>query len=272
VSARPLTDSKGGRDILRPLDLERDDLKAELAGRRLQFAQLQHDGRIADITHDRQPAETGDGLTQQGEPLAGEIDRLDRQAGDVPARPRQTGNQVRADRVARRRKHDRDHRRRLPGRDHGRGSPGDNDVDLEPDKFGRDLGEALVAPVRPAIFDRERATLHPAELAQPLREGGRPLALAQRRALAQEADGRRLAGLLRPRRKRPSNARRGRAADKRDERPAIRSITSSACASSVAGTSRPSARAVCRLRMNSNLAARITGRLAGASPLRMRPA
>src|SRR3954463_5440245 len=50
------------------------------------------------------------------------------------------------------------------------------------------------------------------------------------------------------------------------------SITSSACASSVAGTSRPSALAVCRLITSSNLAARITGRLQGASPFRMRPA
>ena len=43
-------------------------------------------------------------------------------------------------------------------------------------------------------------------------------------------------------------------------------------ASSVGGTSRPSALAVLRLMTNSNLVACMTGRSAGFSPLRMRPA
>src|SRR5262245_50712711 len=49
------------------------------------------------------------------------------------------------------------------------------------------------------------------------------------------------------------------------------SITSSARASSHAGTSRPSVLAVCRLITNSNLVGRRIGRSAGFSPLRMRP-
>src|SRR5262245_42152979 len=75
-------------------------------------------------------------------------------------------------------------------------------------------------------------------------------------------------GFLRARRERPRHRR---AAEQRDELAAFHSITSSARASSVGGTSRPSARAVCRLMMNSNLVARITGRSAGFSPLRTRP-
>jgi hypothetical protein len=51
----------------------------------------------------------------------------------------------------------------------------------------------------------------------------------------------------------------------------IYSITSSARASSVGGTSRPSALAVLKLMANSNLVGCNTGRLAGFSPLRMRP-
>jgi hypothetical protein len=58
-------------------------------------------------------------------------------------------------------------------------------------------------------------------------------------------------GLLRPRRQRP----RGRRAEKRDKLAALHSITSSARASSVGGTSRPSAFAVLRLITNSNLVA-----------------
>jgi hypothetical protein len=51
--------------------------------------------------------------------------------------------------------------------------------------------------------------------------------------------------------------------------PPHHSITSSARASSVGGTSRPSALAVCRLMTNSNFVDWITGRSAGLAPLRI---
>ena len=90
----------------------------------------------------------------------------------------------------------------------------DDDIDLEPDELGRDLGEALAASLRPAILDRDGATLDPAEFAQPLHKSGGPLALGCRRARAQEPDGRQLRRLLRPRRERPRGRR---AAEQRDE-------------------------------------------------------
>src|SRR5262245_58943568 len=74
--------------------------------------------------------------------------------------------------------------------------------------------------------------------------------------------------LLRARRERP----RGRAAEQRDELAPFHSITSSAIARSLSGISRLSAFAVPRLITNSNLVGCMTGRLAGFSPLRMRPA
>src|SRR5262245_25997326 len=70
--------------------------------------------------------------------------------------------------------------------------------------------------------------------------------------------------LLRARRERPSC---GRAAEQRDElAPPDHSITSSARARSVGGTSRPSARAVTRLMTNSNFVDCMTGRSAGFAP------
>src|ERR1700730_3219763 len=83
------------------------------------------------------------------------------------------------------------------------GSRRDDDIDLEPDELGRDLGEALVASLRPATLDRDGATLDPAEFAQTLAKSGDPFASGRTRALAQEPDGRHLPDLLRPRRKRP---------------------------------------------------------------------
>src|SRR5262245_38270383 len=74
-------------------------------------------------------------------------------------------------------------------------------------------------------------------------------------------------GLLRMRRERP---RRGCAAEQRDELAPLHSITSSARASKLSGTMRPSALAVLRLTTSSYLVGACTGRSAGFSPLRMR--
>ena len=76
--------------------------------------------------------------------------------------------------------------------------------------------------------------------------------------------------LLRPRRQRPEPRR---AAQQRDELPPrCHSITSSARAIRGGGTVRPSALAVFRLMISSTLVDCWTGRSAGFSPLRMRPA
>src|SRR5262249_33428881 len=66
-------------------------------------------------------------------------------------------------------------------------------------------------------------------------------------------------------------ARRRGAAEQRDERAPPHSITSSARASSVGGTVRPSALAVLRLITSSNLVGCITGKSAGLGPFGDRP-
>src|SRR5262249_29438062 len=76
--------------------------------------------------------------------------------------------------------------------------------------------------------------------------------------------------LLRARGAPPENRRRCRAGEEREERAPLHSITSSARASTVAGTSRPSARAVLRLITSSNLVDCTTGRSAGLAPLSTR--
>jgi hypothetical protein len=74
--------------------------------------------------------------------------------------------------------------------------------------------------------------------------------------------------LLRTRRQRPRG---DSAADERDELATFHSITSSARASRLGGTARPSILALWRLMTSSNFVACMTGRSAGFAPLRTRP-
>jgi hypothetical protein len=83
----------------------------------------------------------------------------------------------------------------------------EDNVDLEPDKLSRDLGEALAASLAPPNLDRDIATFDPTEFAQPLHESSKQLAAPRRRGRAQEPNRRRLARLLRERRERPRHRR-----------------------------------------------------------------
>src|SRR5262249_7133359 len=118
----------------------------------------------------------------------------------------------------------------------------------------------------PAILDPQVAALAPAQLLQRLLER-RELGTAGAATAREHADPPYAPWLLRARHERP----RRRAAEQRDDlAPPDHSITSSARASSVGGTSRPSAFAVLRLMTSSYLVGACTGRSPGFSPLRMR--
>src|SRR5262249_56432816 len=123
----------------------------------------------------------------------------------------------------------------------------------------------------PAGVDPDVAAVEPAQLREPLHErryAGLKLRIVSG-AEHQHADAPHPLALLSARRERPCC----RAAEQHDElAPPHHSITSSARASSVDGTSRRSARAVLRLIASTNLVACITGRSAGCAPFRMRAA
>src|SRR5262249_32629399 len=99
--------------------------------------------------------------------------------------------------VPRQREHDRDDRGGLFCRS-DRSSRRENDIDLESNELGRDLGKAFGAPIGPANLDRDSSALDPAEFAQPLRKGGSPRAPGRGRGGAQDSDDGPL-GLLRAR-------------------------------------------------------------------------
>src|SRR5262249_30413018 len=120
----------------------------------------------------------------------------------------------------------------------------------------------------PAILDPDVATLRPAELPERFLEHG-DAGLRFRVALGkrhQHADAPQALALLRPRRERP---RCRRAAEQRDDLAPSHSITSSARASRVGGTSRPSALAFVRLIARSNFVGCSTGMSAGFAPRRI---
>src|SRR5262249_40946116 len=142
-----------------------------------------------------------------------------------------------------------------------RGGQGGDHGHLAVNQFGCQGRQPIVLIFGPTIFDCDVPALSKASLAQASKECGyrrRPL---PSRCTAKEPDhGHRR--LLRARRERP----RRHAAEQRHELAALHSITSSARASSVAGTSRPSALAVVRLIARSNFVGCSTGSSLGFAP------
>src|SRR5262249_21316567 len=117
-----------------------------------------------------------------------------------------------------------------------------------------------------AVFDPHIAALDKTSLGETLTERRQIVRSHPRRPAVEKPDDWHCR-LLRARRERPCCRR---AAEQSDEFAADQSMTSSARASSVGGTSRPSALAVVRLMTSSYLVGACTGRSAGFSPLRMR--
>ena len=76
----------------------------------------------------------------------------------------------------------------------------DDDIDVEPHELPCDFGKALVASLRPAIFDCNSVTIDPSEFAQPLHKNGDPFAPGRGRGCTQEPDGPKLALLCAARR------------------------------------------------------------------------
>src|SRR5262245_41701050 len=103
---------------------------------------------------------------------------------------------------------------------------------------GRKARQPVVLTICPAVVDHDVLTLDKASFVQSLANDGDKMGIGSGRTATEESNHRRPT-LLRPRRERPS---RRRAAEQRDELAArAHSITSLAMASSVPGTSRPSA-------------------------------
>src|SRR5262249_31867746 len=139
--------------------------------------------------------------------------------------------------------------------------------DLSANQFSRQLRQPIDLILGPAVFNRHVLALDIAGVFETLVKSAQTIHVHVRRRGVEEPNHRHR-WLLRARRERPGS----RAPDKRDELAALHSITSLTAACSVSGMVRPRAFAVLRLITSSNLVGCKTGRSAGFSPLRMRPA
>jgi len=162
--ATPLSASKAGAISSARRISDLTTLEAERTGRCLSLTHLQHSGGIFHIANDRQPADIRENLAQNLESLADEVGGLNGQAGDIAARLCQRGDHAAPDWVPGTREHDGDGCGcLLCGRD--RASHRNNDIDLEPDKFGRDLGIALGTSLGPTIVYDNGAAFNPPQFA-----------------------------------------------------------------------------------------------------------
>jgi hypothetical protein len=108
-------------------------------------------------------------LFEQRQPLPTQLDSVRGEPRDVPARPREVGDEPRPYRIPAC-DNDRDTLRCLAGGSRCRRTPRDDDIHLEPDQFSREVGEPLDLPPGPALLQDDGLALHIAERVQPLQE------------------------------------------------------------------------------------------------------
>src|SRR5262249_44168768 len=145
--------------------------------------------------------------------------------------------------------------------------PSNNDIDVAVQNLEDEAGFLCERDLRPAYVNGQVLSFGPAALLERFAKGAKHR--RERRRRPDHGYAPNPTSLLRARRERPTDRR---AAEQRDECAALHSITSSASATNLSGTSRPSAFAVLRFMIISNFVGNSTGRSAGLSPLRMRPA
>jgi len=192
--------------------------------------------------------------------------------GGVAARPGRAVDETAGNGIDDCHEYDGDGAGRIPQRHHDLGRRSQDHVRGKGDHLGHLPAHLLRVAPGPANVDLRVAADSPTRLLQSLKKGSEPrlpLRIFGREIHEHANSSHPAGGLLRPRRERP---RRRRAAEQRDELAADHhSITSSARASTVGGTSRPSALAVLRLMTSSNFVGCTTGRSPGWAPFRTRP-
>ena len=154
-------------------------LHSQRPGRDVHFSYRELVVRIVRVREDGHTADLGGGLLEQLQ-LFGD----DFQAGaaghpcDVPARAREARDEPGANRIANGNHDDGDRLGGVLGCRHSLRPPRYDEVHLEPDQLGRQVGQPVDPTLRISIVDDNILALNPPELAQPLPERvepGRPI-------------------------------------------------------------------------------------------------
>src|SRR5262245_13213257 len=257
---------KARSNVVHSADFDFDCVETEASRRRVGLLQFDERWRVSSVSNNRKPTKARHDFAQQLDALACKLVLLHGNARDVAAGTVEARDKAGANRVGHQ-AHDRNRRGHLLCSERHIGCRSSDEIDLHPDKFGDNLGGAVGASFRKPILEGDGAAFDPAEFAQTVHQGGKPLAVGRARAWYEHADERLFRRLLRSRRDRPRRC----AAESQDEIAPSHSITSSAATRSLSGTVRPSILAVEALMTSSNLLACTTGSSAGLAPLRMRP-
>jgi hypothetical protein len=209
----------------------------------------------------------GHHLAQQFQPLCRQFTREKIDACQVAPRSGEAGDETNFDRVIADAEDDGDRGGCRLGSQRRRRAACDDHGDPPANQFGRQLGQSTDLIIGPPVFDRDVLTLDIAGILQALTKCAQHEIRERASRLTVEVTNHGHSRLLRARRDWPRDRR---AAEQRDEIAPSHSITSSAVASSVGGTVRPSILAVLRLITSSNLSCAWTGSSPAFSPLRMR--
>src|SRR5262245_6378601 len=233
-------------DIGRIADLGEDRPNSERGCDLLEGTQKLLCKAILRIADERNPLGAWCELLEQFKPLPDDVVFDSSKSSDIAARLREAGYQPAADRISNVRKYDWDRPGLALKGLHGRRDAREDEIRRRCDELLRMNLHKLGIPARPAIIKPNVATFLPPELRQSFTEGREAgsrfwIVFHRWRDDSNSTDS---IILLRGHRDRPRSRR---AAKQRDEIAPLHSITSSARASSVGGTSRPSVLAVLRL-------------------------
>src|SRR5262245_12954672 len=256
----------GALDLAAIVHVDEAQFQSKRWCERLDRTKQSRTGRDASLAKDCRPSDAWCDLLEQLQPFPADGILVDREAGHVAAGTRQAFHIAGCNRVCDTGEHDRDGAACFQqGRDSAAGK-GEDDIRRERNELGCMFSCDIDFAVAPAIVDADILPIRPTELLHGLDES--PYSVLRFRVVygprCEHADAPNSLRLLRRCRQRPY---RRCAAEQRDElAPSDHSITSSATASSPGGKTRPSAFAVVRLTMSSNLVGCSTGRLAGFAP------
>ena len=180
--------AKGRIEIVRLTDAERLHGDAQSLRSLLDFAVPQRHSHIVCIPKDGDTDGFRHRLPEEVQSLCAELDGLIGHPGDVASGSRENFDQADTIGITHERQDDRDGGARLLGR-RGRGaSGGHDDVDLEPDKLGRESRQSLLFGIGPPGEVNDILLLDIPEIAQSVSQRDRWRAVRRAPATGQESD------------------------------------------------------------------------------------